>query len=566
MRLVLIIPFRNLKAQLRTSNRMQSPPGIFPILIIVALLIVFAGCTATNSNLIQPLQTPSAGTSPSGIPSHGAAVNFQNSAERQAFLTEFDKLAESEMNAWGVPGMAVAVVKDGKIVYAKGYGTKNVGGSDPVTADTVFQIGSTSKAFTSALVAMEVDSGRMKWDDKVTTHVPDFRMKDPWVTKEFTITDALAQRSGLPDHWGTELGGLGYSREEMIHTLRYVEPTTSFRSTYMYQNIPFVVTAAAVENTSGRSWEDNVRERIFVPLDMKSASTGQDAFIASPDRVSLHWNDLRDDGTYGPVVADSSPYMIFTNSMGPAGGINANVKDMGNWAIFQLGNGTYNGKYLMSTENLDYLHTPRTPMEMVANGTKGYYCQAWIYEEVPGYPPIIWHNGETYGNHAMVLLVPSENLGVVVLSNAAGPSLPDSVAWKFYNRYFNRTDSPGLTAAAAGYRQSINLSPGAFATPVRENVTPALPLSAYTGTYKNDIYGTATVVEQDGNLTVTYGNVPAVYYLTHLDGNEFTARCPSFQRSYIDSVIFQPGPDTTIQKLVLPMMLKPGDYETFVRA
>lgn len=545
---------------------MHSPPGIFLILFVVALLIVSAGCTATNNGLIQPVQTPSPGAVSPGATPSAASVNFQNNAERQAFFAKFDTMAESEMNAWGVPGMAVAVVKDGKIIYTKGYGVKKVGGSDPVTADTVFQIGSTSKAFTSALVGMEVDSGRMKWDDKVTTYVPDFQMNDPWVTKEYTITDALAQRSGLPDHWGTELGGLGFSRDEMIHALRYVEPVTSFRSTYMYQNAPFLVVAKAVENTSKKSWEDNVKDRIFVPLDMKSASTGQDAFIASPDRVSLHWNDLRDDGTYGPVVADNSPYMIFTTLMGPAGGINANARDMGNWAIFQLGNGTYNGKYLMSVESLDYLHTPRTPISVVANGTKDYYCQAWLYQEVPGYPPVTWHNGETYGNHAMIMLVPSENLGIVVLSNVAGPSLPDSVAWKFYNQYFARAESPGLAAAAAGYRQSINLNASAFALPVKENPTPSLPLSAYTGTYHNDIYGTATVAEKDGNLTVTYGKIPVVYYLTHYDGNDFFARCPSYQKSYFEGVTFQPGPDGSIQKMVLPMMLGSNVYVPFERA
>jgi CubicO group peptidase (beta-lactamase class C family) len=538
---------------------MNNPSRYIPALFFVSLLVLSAGCTGTGgTGAPGPAQAPS-----SASPASGTKVNFDNAAEREAFLANFDKLAESEIKDWGVPGMAVAVVKDGKIVYAKGYGTKKAGGSEPVTADTVFQIGSTSKAFTSALVAMEVDSGRMKWDDKATTYVPDFQMKDPWVTKEFTITDTMAQRSGLPDHWGTELGGLGYSRSEMIHALRYVEPVTSFRTTYMYQNAPFLVVAKAVENTSRKSWEDNIRERIFVPLDMKSASTGQDAFIASPDRVSLHWNDLRDDGTYGPVVADSSPYMIFTTAMAPAGGINANVRDMGNWAIFQLGNGTYNGNRLMSVESLDYLHTPRTPISMVANTTKAYYCQAWIYEEVPGYPPVIWHNGETYGNHAMIFLVPSENLGIVVLSNVAGPSLPDSVAWKFYNRYLGRPDSPGLAAAAAGYRQTTNLTASAFVLPVKENATPQLPFSAYTGTYRNDIYGTATVDEKDGNLTVTYGKIPVVYYLTHYDGNDYFARCPSYQKSYFEGVTFQPGPDGSIRKMVLPMMLGSNVYVTF---
>ena len=233
-------------------KRMLLPTAIAYILVVAILATLFvlsAGCTATGgSGVINSIQT-----SPAGVSSSRAAVDFQNTAKREAFLASFDEMAKNELNDWGVPGMAVAVVKDGKIVFAKGYGVKKAGGSDPVTADTVFQIGSTSKAFTTALVAMEVDSGRMKWNDPVIDYVPDFQMKDPWVTKEFTITDSLAQRSGLPDHWGTELGGLGYSRTEMIHALRYVEPATSFRTTYMYQNAPFLVAAAAIENTSGKS-------------------------------------------------------------------------------------------------------------------------------------------------------------------------------------------------------------------------------------------------------------------------------------------------------------------------
>ena len=530
-------------------------------LILVTLFVLSAGCTTSGgSDVVKSVQT-----SPTAISSSGAAVDFQNNAEREAFLAEFDKMAENDLKDWNVPGMAVAIIREGKVVFAKGYGVKKAGSPDPVTADTVFQIGSTSKAFTALLAAMEVDSGRMNWSDPVIKYVPDFRMKDPWVTKEFTITDSLAQRSGLPDHWGTELGGLGYSRDEMIHALRYVEPVSSFRSTYLYQNVPFVVAAAAVENTSGKSWEDNMKERIFVPLGMTSASTGYDAFMASPERVSLHWLDLKEDGTYGPVVADSSPYMKFTTFIGPAGGINANVKDMANWAIFQLGDGTYNGTRIISRENLDYLHTPRTPVSEMMNITKDYYCQGWFYKEIQGYPSIIWHNGETYGNHAMVLLVPSEKLGIVVLSNTIGASLPDMLALKFYDRFFGREDPPEVAGAAASYRQSVNLTAGDWVVPESLNASTPLPLSLYTGTFRNDVYGNATVALNDGNLTVTFGKIPTTYYLTHYDGNDFFARCPDYNKAYYDGVTFENGPDNSIQKIILPIMLRPGITSTFVR-
>ena len=524
-----------------------------PALILATLFVLFAGCVTS----VQP--------SPAEISFTGMSVDLQNTGDREAFLADVDKMAENDLKDWNVPGIAVAIVKDGKVVFTKGYGVKKAGSSDPVTASTVFQIGSTSKAFTAALAAMEVDSGRMKWSDPVIMYVPDFQMKDPWVTKEFTITDSLAQRSGLPDHWGTELGGLGYSRDEMIHALRYVEPISSFRSTYLYQNIPFVVVAAAVEKTSGKSWEDNIKERIFVPLGMTSASTGYDAFIASPDRVSLHWLDLKEDGTYGPVVADSSPYMIFTTLMGPAGGINANVKDMANWAIFQLGDGTYNGTRLINRESLDYMHTPRTPLSDMMNNTKDYYCQGWFYKEINGSPSFIWHNGETYGNHAMILLVPSEKLGIVVLSNTIGASLPDMLASKLYDRYFGREDSPEITGAAASYRQSVNFTASDFALPEPLNASTPFPLSAYTGTFRNDVYGNATVALNDGNLTVTFGKILTTYSLTHFDGNDFFASCPEYHKAYYDGVTFETGPDNSIQKIILPIMVRPGISPTFVR-
>ena len=217
------------------------------LLALLAAGICFAGCTTT----------PPPGGGISAYPAYTVqqSPGSFTPVELNGTLATFDTYAETARQRWNVPGMAVAIVKDEKIVFAKGYGVKTAGGSDPVTTDSVFQIGSTTKAFTAALVAMEVDSGRMNWNDPVIRYVPDFQMKDPWVTKEFTLTDSLAQRSGLDEKWGQDLSTLGYNRSEMIHALRYAEPVTSFRSQYKYQNIPFMVAAAAVENTSGKSWE-----------------------------------------------------------------------------------------------------------------------------------------------------------------------------------------------------------------------------------------------------------------------------------------------------------------------
>ena len=265
--------------------------------------------------------------------------------------------------------MAVAVVKDGEMVFARGYGVKTVRGSDPVATSTVFQIGSTSKAFTAALVALEVESGRMNWSDPVVRYVPDFRMSDPWITREFTLTDALAQRSGLSEKWGQDLATLGYDRSEPIHALRYVQPITSFRSEYRYQNIPFLV-AAAVEKTTGASWEENLRTRAFGPLTMTSASSRYRDFLAEPDRVGCHTIGMLPNGTLGPIPIDPDwRFNAITDTLGPAGSINANVEDMAAWAIFQLGNGTFNGIRLLRPEALASMHILRTPIaeEMTEN-------------------------------------------------------------------------------------------------------------------------------------------------------------------------------------------------------
>ena len=486
---------------------------------------------------------------------HSPAAGILNEA-----LAEFDTYAESARLAWKVPGMAVAVVKDGDVIFARGYAVKTAGGSDPVTTDTVFQIGSTSKAFTAALAAMEVDSGRMSWTDPVVRYVPDFRMKDPWVTKEFTITDSLSQRSGLDDKWGTDLAMLGYSRSEMIHALRYAEPIASFRSQYAYQNIPFIVAAAVVENTSRKSWEGDLQPRIFTPLNMTGASSSYEALLLAPDHATLHMLGRMPDGTLGPIPFDPDwEFNNMTYLLGPAGGINANVNDMAAWAIFQLGDGTAGGNKLISPENMAYMHTPRTPEADVMADSKSYYCLGWNYREMDGTPPVVHHTGESLGHHSVVYLVPDENLGIVVLANEAGPSLPEDVAERFYQLYF------GTVPADAGADNGDPLQPiKALLFPEKaarpKNPAAPLPLAKYTGSYTDNAYGTATVAEADGNLTLTFGKKPVVTLcLSPWDGNTFRATCPEWS--------WGPGYDGIVRQVTVPLFIEGVLHRsvTFVR-
>ncbi|MDD1687019.1 serine hydrolase [Methanoregula sp.] len=537
------------------------------ILIFVALVILSAGCTATDGNgIIQPIFTPSTGLSHSGN-----AVDSQDDTQLREVIPHLDTYAEKARERWNVPGMAVAIVKDGKIVFVKAYGTKTAGGSDPVTPDTVFEVGSTSKAFMAALVAMEVDSGRMNWNDPVIQYVPDFQMSDPWITKEFTLTDALAHRSGLYEKWGQDLATLGYNQSETIHALRYAEPVTGFRTTYRYQNIFYIVDAAAVENTSGMDFEQNVKTRIFTPLDMKSGSTGYAAFVSEPDHAGLHMIGELPNGTLVPVVTDPDwRFNTITDNLGPAGEINANVKDMATWTIFQLGNGTYDGKRLISPENMAYMHTPRIPMaEESTADSRQYYCQGWIYQEMNGTPPVVKHTGETLGNHAYILMVPQENLGIVVLANEAGIGLNEDVGDTFYRMYYSTyTPDPALdtTSPYSGVYKDF-LFPKPALRP--ENPASPLPLEQYTGIYTSTVYGTATVAEENGNLTLTLGKDPITLYLSPWDGNTFKSTCPvwTWGPAYDGRVTFGTSPDGTVRNLTTSLFLQKLFHQdaTFVR-
>jgi len=522
------------------------------ILAILAAGICVAGCTTTPASGSNVPASLSLAAQP--------ASGSLSAAELNETLARFDAYAEKARQRWDVPGMAVAIVKDGRIIFVKAYGVKTAGGSDPVTTDTVFEIGSTTKAFMSALVAMDVDSGRMNWTDPVVRYVPDFQMSDPWITNEFTLTDALAHRSGLYEKWGQDLATLGYNQSETIHALRYAEPVTSFRSAYRYQNIFYIVDAAAVENTSGMSFEENLRTRIFAPLDMKSASTGYAAFQSAPDHAGLHVIGELPDGTIGPIVTDPDwRFNTITDRLGPAGDINANIRDMATWVIFQLGNGTFEGKQLISPENMAYMHTPQIliPEESSAD-SKSYYCLGWIYQEMNGTAPVVRHTGETLGNHAYILMVPGENLGIVVLANEAGVGLNEDVGNTFYTMYCG-TYTPDPVAENTSpyegvYKDLLLPTP----VPRPENPASPLPPDRYAGTYTNNVYGTATVADVDGNLTLTLGKDPVTLYLSPWDGNTFRSTCPewSWLQAYDGRVTFGTDTDGTVGELTTSLFLQ----------
>jgi CubicO group peptidase (beta-lactamase class C family) len=421
-------------------------------------------------------------------------------------LQDYEHDTEKGMKDWQVPGMAVAVVQRNETVYLKGFGVRKINTTDPVTPHTIFQIGSTTKGFTAALVGMLVDEGSVKWDDKVVDHLQEFQMYDPWVTHEFTVTDLMAMRSGLATGSGEGLCSMGYNRSFLMHSLRYMQPETSFRSAYAYQNLPFLWAAALVENKTGKSWEENIQERIFRPLNMSNSSTDQRAFQQATDVAYLH---VKKNGNITAMPMDqSSADWVYT--VGPAGGINSNIEDMAKWLCLQMNNGSYESQQLLSENSIRYIQSPRTIMNTVAKKNNAYYCLGWMYMEACPYP-VIFHAGGTRGHSAMVAFVPQAKIGIVILSNVYGDVLPNYLMFRFLDLYFGNNAWEDVLEALA-LTKAPRAQADASASEKTDSPRAARPLETYTGSYSNQTLGIINILQSNGTLILYAGpgrlNIP----------------------------------------------------------
>jgi CubicO group peptidase (beta-lactamase class C family) len=471
-----------------------------------------------------------------------AEVKKPTPEELKKILADFDQYAEEARQAWQVPGMALAVVLDDKVVFAKGYGVKKVGGSEKVDEHTIFQIGSTTKAFTSLLMAMQVDTKKLNWSDRVVEHLPEFQMFDPWVTREFMVEDLMAQHTGLPAYAGDNQALMGFDRAHLIHSLYYFKPATSFRSTYAYQNIPFLVAAALVEKYTGKSWEANIKDRLLLPLEMTSSSTSLEAFNAAKNRTYLH---IKKDGQVVALPRDWA-YNYWVYTYGPAGGINSNVIDMAKWLRLQLGQGTFQGRQLVSAKNLEYLHSPKTIVGPMA-GEMSYYCEGWVLTERRPYP-LIWHTGGTTGNNTIVALVPQAGVGLVLLANLTS-GLPFDLTWTFYDRFFGNPpkDWRQIIQDKEAREKAAKPAPYPPAAPA-----PPLPLERYAGVYQNSAYGQIRIAAENKALTARCGPKEVKANLSPWDRDTFKFTWPdASDTDELNLAVFTIGPDGWAQNLSL---------------
>ncbi|HEX2210967.1 MAG TPA: serine hydrolase domain-containing protein, partial [Longimicrobium sp.] len=321
---------------------------------------------------------------------------------------------EQGMRDWEIPGLALAVVKDDSVVFARGFGTRTLGRDEPVNEHTSFAIASTTKAFTATAIAMLVDEGKMRWDDPVSLHVPGFQVADPGLSGELTVRDLLTHRTGLPTSdflWYAS----GSSTEEILRRMRFMRPFASPRSRYMYNNNAYMVAGLVVQAASGMPWGEFVRRRILEPLGMRGTLTG---FAGLDVRGNVATPHLEVEGTIRPIT-----YRNFDN-IGPAGAMNSSVADVARWIRFQLAGGGWDGRRLVSEAQHREMLTPQFiipqaqyyPAARLAAPHFTAYGLGWFMQDYRG-RKLAMHTGSIDGMSALVAMVPEERLGLVVLIN-----------------------------------------------------------------------------------------------------------------------------------------------------
>ncbi len=296
-----------------------------------------------------------------------AKVSPETQAQIEALEPALEDYVKKGMAAFDVPGTAVGIVAGDRLVYAKGFGVRRKGGNEPVDTKTVFQIGSTTKAFLAATLAIAVDRGKLKWNDRVVELDPTFMLKDPWVTREFRVYDLLAQRSGLPPYADDALAVLGFDAARLMHSLRFVEPRTSFRSTFTYTNITHLFAGRIAARALGApDWPTLARREIIDPLGMRDTSFTPEAIEQAPDHATGHrWTPK---GSVEIPFDFADPYVF-----GPAGDINSTLDDCARWLRLQLGDGVLDGHRLVSANNLAVTRTPKVAVSETVS-----YAMGWI--------------------------------------------------------------------------------------------------------------------------------------------------------------------------------------------
>ena len=448
---------------------------------------------------------------------------------------DLDTVVEATRDSFDVPGIAVAIIKDGEVVLARGWGEREAGTGDAVDSGTRFAIASLTKAFTSASLSILADEGRLSLDDRVIDHLPGFQMSDPVVTREMRLRDLLTHRSGLALGAGDLLfwPATGYDNAEIVRRLRHVPLETSFRASYAYDNVLYAVAQQVIEKVSGQTYADFVRTRIFVPVGMTGAAVNADLLQGgnvATGHAKFDFTTLR------PV-----PPMTWANNQA-AGGIYASVDDLAKWMRVQLDGGviatTDSGETrLFSADRGRAMWEMVTPIRIPAQPAVPQlapalpqfsgYGEGWGIGEYRG-QRLVSHTGGWPGMVSRLTLVPQLDLGVVVLTNQEVGAAFNAVTYEVLDHYLKAPDTDWVAAYAAAVAKAgrdADTAWDAHRAARKKNSTPSLPLAAYAGTYTDAWYGDVVLAMEGGRLVMRFGKTPQLAgALEHWQHDTFLVR------------------------------------------
>lgn len=439
-------------------------------------------------------------------------------------LEGLDAYIEKARDDWQVPGVAVVVVKDDRIVFAKGFGVRESGKPDRVDPDTVFAIGSATKAFTGAALAMLVDEKKIAWDGAVHGYMPAFALHEPFATHNATVRDLLSHRTGFSSGYGWLWTGSGFDRNEIIRRLRFQTGGPGFRNRFHYANEIYTAAGEIVPAVTGTSWDEFMAARFFRPLGMTRTSTSVTSLRGMSNVATPHGE------VDGKLL--SFPFRQIDN-VGGAGAINSSARDMAQWVRLQLNDGVYEGKRLIAADTLAETRAgqmiPRGGLGNAAPGAKfAEYGLGWIVNDYRG-KKVVQHAGAVDGMLGLVAMIPEEKLGIVVLTNR----LPHQLAWALELKVFDAflggstvdwsaTMKAEADKAESEQKQRTVEQRAAAKVAAAPQPATTLPLDRYLGTYSSDLYGKATVALENGALV--FKRPTSVAALARDGNNQFRAR------------------------------------------
>ena len=535
-----ILPAKILPAKIFPTKILPAAAAVaVTTLVAAALAVAPLGVSARAQDTAPPLL--SAPVAPVPPLFDRAAIDRTTAA--------LDGIVERAMARTGVPGIAVGVVYGGEVVYAKGFGLREVGKPEAIDPKTVFLLASVSKPIASTIVARLVGEGLVAWTDPVERHNPAFARSDPYVTRNATFADLLSHRSGLRTGAGDLLEDLGFGRDYVLSQISQ-QPLEPFRSTYHYSNFGYTAGAVAAAVAAGKRWEDLADEMLFRPAGMTTASYRHADYLARPNRARIHAR--KPDGSWAALY-DRDP-----DAEAPAGGASASLDDVLRFMRLQLGAGTLDGEAIVDAEALAAAHAPQVVPHPAGDpaARTTFYGFGWNVAYDDEGRARIGHSGAfELGTATNVMFLPGEGLATVVLTNASPIGVPEAIAATILDVAQNGRETVDWIGFMGGLFERIAAADRpaidyAVAPAARK---PARDLAAYAGTYGNAYYGPLTVAAEGGRLTMALGpaGAPKRFALAHYDGDTFTFDTIGENANGLAGAIFSPRDDGTAGEVVL---------------